>query len=606
MKVTVFGAGVAGLTVAHELSRRGHTVSVYEARGEPGGFFRSEREEPEHLATEYSWHGFGPWYHNAFDLLRTIPAPRGGSMYDSILSRPIDFGIFPNDASARFYHGLASIPRMFRMTPRGRIRWWWLMLKTWAANRRTEVDYSTINAAAAWSLCLAPVAARTWRACFGPWIGSDWTRCSLHTAGQFFRRQLQSGPPHAHRADETGPAWVHGSRDGWLLLRGPSSEWWFDPWVETLRAQGVRFFWRASLHRLELADGKVRRAWLEDGREVRAECYVVAANPFNVADIVDRSPGLQMDPQMACFRPLVQEGPHVQVSMRIGFAEPVAFPHPRTAVVLADSEFNLTLFAEEQAWAHEVAMGKGIGSLWTVTSCTGDVPGRLYGLPVVRCTREQFIEEVLSQIRACRALDEMLRQANQGRGFADFTLRHVEVWHEWRFSPNGIGVGDPKWVTGTRTHRWRPAQKTGLPNLVLAGAHTRTAVDVWSIEGAVESGRRAAQAIDPRVSVVPQYKPLWLRALSALDDLCYTAAAPHLLDLTLCGLALALGAWVGTHLRRRAASHPYRGRPSPPPGANGVTSGSGPAQGEPLTPQPPASAQLSACRMVVPRGNGSG
>lgn len=41
--VAVYGAGIAGLTVAHELSRLNYKVSVYEANPEAGGFFRSAR-----------------------------------------------------------------------------------------------------------------------------------------------------------------------------------------------------------------------------------------------------------------------------------------------------------------------------------------------------------------------------------------------------------------------------------------------------------------------------------------------------------------------------------------------------------------------------------
>ncbi|MCP5530996.1 MAG: FAD-dependent oxidoreductase [Opitutaceae bacterium] len=47
-----------------------------------------------------------------------------------------------------------------------------------------------------------------------------------------------------------------------------------------------------------------------------------------------------------------------------------------------------------------------------------------------------------------------------------------------------------------RVHPHLPRQATPVPNLFLAGAHTRTEADVWSIEGAVESGRRAAQVVD--------------------------------------------------------------------------------------------------------------
>ena len=63
----------------------------------------------------------------------------------------------------------------------------------------------------------------------------------------------------------------------------------------------------------------------------------------------------------------------------------------------------------------------------------------------------------------------------------------------------------------------------------------------WSsIEGAVESGRRAAQVIEPSVRVIPQYKPLWLRVLGAVDDVCFAIGAPHVLDLFLAGSLTAL------------------------------------------------------------------
>ena len=38
-KAAIFGTGIAGLTVAHELARRGWLVSVYEPNAEAGGLF---------------------------------------------------------------------------------------------------------------------------------------------------------------------------------------------------------------------------------------------------------------------------------------------------------------------------------------------------------------------------------------------------------------------------------------------------------------------------------------------------------------------------------------------------------------------------------------
>lgn len=139
-RVAIFGAGIAGLTAAYGLVKLGYQISIYEANCTLGGFFRSARlPDDDNMPSEYSWHGFGPCYHNAFDLFGEIPFDETGCLYYLALSRPIDFGIFPEHGEAAFYDwGVLSIPKMFRLS-------WWeflkatrLMPKIWAANLRTE------------------------------------------------------------------------------------------------------------------------------------------------------------------------------------------------------------------------------------------------------------------------------------------------------------------------------------------------------------------------------------------------------------------------------------------------------------------------------------
>ena len=206
--------------------------------------------------------------------------------------------------------------------------------------------------------------------------------------------------------------------------------------------------------------------------------------------------------------------------------------------MVSDSEFNLTLFAEEQVWDKEVDLGQNIKSLWTGTSCISSVPGRIYNKPVSNCTKEEFIEEVKAQIFSCGALNDLIKQANNGRVLKEFQLIKIEVWREWEFSSAGIKPMQPKWVNTTNTQAYLPNQKTPVSNLFLAGAHTKTQAQVWSIEGAVESGRRAARSIDDRVKVIDQYIPLWIKSLSKVDDILYTIKAPQLIDSLLLSLII--------------------------------------------------------------------
>jgi len=537
--IVIFGAGIAGLSAAHELAQLGYTVSVYEATDQPGGFFRSSRLSQDNMPTEYSWHGMGPWYHNAFDLMRHIPFSKEGSIYDLALSRPIDFGIFPDKDKAEFYdESLKSIPKMFRMNKFEFVKWSYLMLKTWTSNNRSRVKYDKLNAAEAWKPLLKDKAYKTWRSCFGPWIGSDWSKVSLHTAGDFFEKQLTTKALHRHKAAGDGPAWTQGTGAGWLLFKGPSSEYWFNPWVKYLEEKGVNFYWEKSLTKLEFNGEKITAVYCSE-EEIQGDIYILAINPFITAGILSKTPVLEKQEELKLFKPLTQYGPHIQVSFRLAFSEEIRFPRKRTAIVVSDSEFNLTLFAEEQVWDKSVDLGQNIKSLWTGTSCISSVPGRIYHKPVNTCSKEEFIEEVEAQILSCGALDEIVKEANKGKGLKEFKILKVEVWHEWEFSSEGIKSLQPKWVNSTHTEAYLPSQKTPVSNLFLAGAHTKTQAQVWSIEGAVESGRRAAKEIDARVEILDQYRPLWINILSKIDDILYAIKAPQIIDSVFLSLILS-------------------------------------------------------------------
>lgn len=534
--VAIFGAGIAGLTAAHEFSKFNYNITVYDSNDESGGFFRSARRpEDNQMPSEYSWHGIGPWYHNVFDVLKQIPTKNGNSLYECGLSRPIDFGMAPDKGIAQFDEPkdfVVDVKRMFRMNLKDKIFWAWILFKVWCARKRSEEHYSTINAKDAWKAFMSDQSANTWGACFGPWVGSDYCHVSLHQAGHFFRKQLVTKPRYWHKEDNDGEGWSHGARSGWLLLNGPSSEVWFDQWVSYLKERGVDFKWGSPLTVLHAGEKYIEKAVVNDTL-VMADIYVLATNPFSANEIIEKSIRLKADPQLQMFKNLVKDGPHNQVSFRIAFKEKIYWPRKRCALVIADSAFNLTLFAQEQVWSASIGLGHGVASLWTGTACVSKVAGSLHGIALENCTKEQFIDEVIHELTASQSLDQLIKEANHGRSWRTFEIERIEVWHEWKFSKDGISCKQPKWVNSTNTQKFMPTQKTSLENLVLAGAHTKTDVDVWSIEGAVESGRRAVKVFEKNVVIKEQYRPLLFKILWAMDDALYALKLPNIVDVLL-------------------------------------------------------------------------
>ena len=71
-KISIIGAGISGLTVAHELIKKGFLVDIYEKDEEAGGMAKSKRTK-NNVPTEHSWRGYGPFYYNFFDIAKQIP-----------------------------------------------------------------------------------------------------------------------------------------------------------------------------------------------------------------------------------------------------------------------------------------------------------------------------------------------------------------------------------------------------------------------------------------------------------------------------------------------------------------------------------------------------
>jgi uncharacterized protein with NAD-binding domain and iron-sulfur cluster len=542
--VAIFGAGVAGLTAAHEFSKLGYTVKIYEANAESGGFFRSARNVQDHNSpAEYSWHGIGPFYHNVFSLFKEIPFDSENSLYDSILSRPINFGLAQTSGIILFDEPKdkpIDIQRLFSFTKIDYILWSWLILKVWCSNKRSYKDYAKINAKNWWSQFLSTKGINNWSACFGPWIGSDYFHVSAHQVGNFFLNQLVTNEKYTHKEDSEGGAWIHTARSGWLLLNGPSNEVLFDKWVSHLKAKNVEFYWNNKIDELKFDHGLISSGILDSGIHVVADIYVLAINPFSVEQVIKKTPELLGDKQLQKFKGLIKDGPHTQVSFRLAFKDQILWDQKRCGIIIVDSAYNLTLFAQEQAWVEKTFLGDEIKSLWTVTACVSKQIGSVHGLTLEKCTKQQFIDEVLAQLYECNSLNDLILKSNNGRALKDFEIANIEVWHEWLFASKGISSVQPKWVNSTNTQKYIPKQKTTISNLVLAGAHTETSIDVWSLEAAVESGKRAAKVFEPDVVVKIQSKPLFLRLIRYFDDILYFFKFPNIIDLLIISLLISL------------------------------------------------------------------
>jgi uncharacterized protein with NAD-binding domain and iron-sulfur cluster len=84
--VIILGGGIAGLSTAHELKRRGYQgrILVLERNNEIGGQARSGVIAKQYW-TEYCWRIYGPSYNTLRRIQREIPSDDKSSVHDQLV-----------------------------------------------------------------------------------------------------------------------------------------------------------------------------------------------------------------------------------------------------------------------------------------------------------------------------------------------------------------------------------------------------------------------------------------------------------------------------------------------------------------------------------------
>ena len=429
--VAIFGTGIAGLSAAHELAEKGYKIDVYEKLSEPGGVARSYREDDSSAPSEYSWRGYGPWYHNAFSLMKRIPIGNGKTVYDN-LTRPVKF-VFTQNVG-KFIDELSIRDRVVFSIEIAR--------SASGGIERTKY-YATINAADYMRDKMTTNGWKQFTSMFGPWVGIDSQRASLHHVMSFMVKNIIPGSSASYYFQDDKGTWKVGGRSKWLVFNKPTNEAWFNPWVKHLESMNVRFRFNYELYSISLdTNNRIDRVLVnsENNRyNVKADYYIIAISPFGMLDVLKRSLSDSksdiLQKEYIRYQKLTQDGPHVQVSFRIGFDTEFKWECCRTAVIVSSSEFNITMYRQEELWSKDVILGPDIKSLWSGTACVSYIPGSLFGKPLTALTKDEFKQEIYYQLSKDKGFNQMLREDN-GISFEQMKDRiiHFEVWKNWKFA----------------------------------------------------------------------------------------------------------------------------------------------------------------------------
>ena len=541
--VIIIGGGVGGLTVAHELVERGFTVDIYEARGAWGGKSRSQpvpgsatggRRE---LPGEHGFRFYPRFYKHVIDTMSRIPS--GGASVVERLRPTTESAIALVDRATWYRFFRRRVSRPFEV-----IEALELFFQELDFDNR-DIGLFTAKILQFLTSCderrMGEYEQMSW------WEFLDGDRYSEN-----FQRQLRAVPRTMVAMDpRRGSARTVGTISMQLILDyadtgvsndrtmgGPTSEMWFDPWVDHLHSLGVHFHQSAKITNLLVSGGKISGIEIDGGGTASADYYVLAVP-------IDTAIGL-VNPAMAALDPALSRlraaNPDDLVSWMTGIQyflyEDV--PLVRGHTFYPDSPWALTTISQPQFWRDlglfRTRYGNGeVGGLISVDISDWDTPGNFITKPAKECTADEVAKEVWAQLKA----------GLNGLTPEDAVLTD-DMLHSWHLDDDidySSGTLPPQNHARLLVHppgSWalRPDAATQIPNLALAADYVRTNTDLASMEGACEAGRRATNAIldragssSPRAQVWPLTEPEAFARAKRFDAWLYRNGRGHLFDL---------------------------------------------------------------------------
>ena len=523
--IIIFGGGLSGLTVAHELCNKGFKILIIEKDNELGGMVRSDTKNNS-IPTEHSWRGFAPFYKNTIQIMKEIPYLDTNVF--STLSIPIEFFLLYDkqkdyklalnlsDKIILFYLGISYLLAGTR--------------RNYYYRYDIEEFLKKYLSVSGYNYIINYVT--------GPGYGMNKNEVSLGHLFHFPVISHINKEKYVHDHDANDESYTHNSTDGWHVMNGPTSDVWIEPWIKYLKNNGVDFLTNTELVKINHTNNNItsiefKQSGQQSGQQseqIKAKEYVLSINPFNATDILKKS---NMEHLYNTFKSLTDNTKSKQISFSIGIDKEIKYPIDNIAFVMNDSEFNITWYPQEKHWKKK----PNIKSLWSGTIIDFEKQGKLFNKSAEKIDNEKLKREIIYQILRSESFQKLIYD-NNGFNINKDDIESIEIWHEWKFINNNQESVNKKWVNNIYNEQFRPIQVTNYINLFLSGAHTKTTINIWSMEGAIESGKITANLIldkynKPNTEYYKHSDPFYIKLIQKIDNILYKMYLPNIINILL-------------------------------------------------------------------------
>jgi phytoene dehydrogenase-like protein len=470
MNVVVIGGGLAGMTAARQIAKRGAKVTLLERTERLGGKAGSDVKGGRNV--EHGYHVFPKWYPN----VRAILAETRTQLVDFDRYHYLTAGKFPDFVTVRGPSDLASLVHNVR---HGILPWYQTVLflgSTLDLISRSLSEKRLLDR-------ISQIGVMR-----DAWFMTEEV-AELNQENMLKASAIPAYDMSAMTAKKIGGYWMRQASPFLSVLPGDLQKTFIEPYAALVTggATPVDVRFRTEVTGLDVASGRIAAARFGPGPNDRIEADAfVLATPFEVARKLVDGQVFTLDPSLGNMHWLEAQP---MASLHVRFKRKIE-RIPREHVFFHGGDYGLSFIDVAQIWQNH------------------PVPTEL-----------SFISSNFAPLRSLSSADATSVLMGEVAKYVPFEPSDVDGTV---LNPN---VDVPLFINTIGAWPNRPTPRSAIKNLYLAGDHVQNAIDLACMEGAVSSALAAARClledrayVDlPEVAVPPTYpRPLLAAGLAAM------------------------------------------------------------------------------------------
>jgi uncharacterized protein with NAD-binding domain and iron-sulfur cluster len=324
----------------------------------------------------------------------------------------------------------------------------------------------------------------------------------------------------------------------WQVMNKPTSEAWIEYWVKYLKKLGVKFYFNHTLENIIKLDNIIKYSIISKNNKkikIKAEQHIICLDPFQSKKVFDKSKMISLSNKYLKLNII-----NNQIGFCLGLNKKINFKETNMGFVLVDSPYNITFYPQEDHWEKNTDLGldNKIKSLWSGTIILSYKNGNLTNKSATSLNRKELIEEIIYQFLESKQLIKHIKKYNNNYILKQDDIIFSNIFEDWYDTDNGIKTNNKKWVNNIFNENYRPFNNTKFKNLYIAGSHTKTSINIWSMESAIESGILTSNIILKKYKkksypIFKHNSNIFLNIIQFIDDILYTVKLPQLIDSTI-------------------------------------------------------------------------